>query len=69
MIIKKTNIIALLTVFKARYESTPIDIGQAERQNDGGVYKNNNFCYAIDQNLLNVPASSNDVASDGKYYP
>ena len=60
----------LLTVFNARYEFTLVDIGQAGRQSEGGVYKNSNLSYAIDQNLLNVPAPSNDISSgDEKYYP
>ena len=44
-------------------------MGQVGQQSDGGVYKNSNMGYAIDQNLLNVPAPSNDMSSDGKYYP
>ena len=59
----------LLAVFNARYEFTLFDIGQAGRQSDGSVYKNSNFGYAIDQNLLNVHAPSNNTSSDGKYYP
>ena len=66
---KKTHSIVLLAVCNARYEFTLVDIGQAGRQSDGGVYKNSNLGYAIDQNLLNVPAPSNDMSSDGKYYP
>ena len=32
------------------------------------MYKNSNLGYAIDQNLLNVPAPSNDMSSNEKYY-
>ena len=66
---KKTLSIMLLAVSNARYELTLVGIGQAGRQSDGGVHKNSNLGYVIDQNLLNVPAPSNDMSSDGKYYP
>ena len=66
---KKTHSIVLLAVCNARYEFTLVDIGQAGRQSDGGVYKNSNLGCAIDQTLLNVTAPSNDMSSDGKYYP
>ena len=66
---KKTHSIVLLNVCNARYDFTLVDIGQAGQQSDGGVYKNNNLGYAIDQNLLNVPALSNDMSFEGKYYP
>ena len=56
----------LLAVCNARYEFTLVDIGQAGRQSDGGVYKNSNLGYAINQNLLNVPTPSN-MSSEGKY--
>ena len=59
----------LLAVCNARYQFTVVDIGQTGRQSRGGVYKNSNLGYTIDQNLLNVPAPSNDMSSNGKYYP
>ena len=59
----------LLAVCNARYEFTLVDIGQVGRQSDGGVYKNSNFGCAINQSLLDVPAPSNDMSSDGKCYP
>ena len=58
-----------MAVCNARYEFTLVDIGQAGRQSNGGVYKNSKLGYAIDQNLLSVPATSNDISFDGKYYP
>ena len=57
----------LLAVCNAKYEFTLVNIGQAGGQNDGGVYKDSNLGYAIDQNLLNVPAPSNDMSCNGKY--
>ena len=66
---KKTHSIVLLAVCNARYEFLLVDIGDAGCQSDGGVYNNSKLGYAIDKNLINMPYPSNDVSSDGKYYP
>ena len=64
---KKSHSI-LLAVCNARYEFTLVDIGDAGRQSDGGVYKNSNLGHAIDNNTINRPPAS-PINSSGKEYP
>ena len=52
----------------ARYEFNVVDIGDASRQSDGGVYKNSNLSHAIDNNTINrAPPSPINVYD--KLYP
>ena len=50
---KKAHSIVLLAVCNARYEFTMLDIGDAGRQSDGGVYKNSELGRQIDNNIIN----------------
>ena len=52
---KKCFSIVLLAVCNANYEFTLVDIGEAGRQSDGGVYSSSNLGQAIDQNILTFP--------------
>ena len=45
----------LLAVCITNCEFTLVDIGEAGRQSDGGIYNNSNLGMAIDRNLLNIP--------------
>ena len=65
---KKTHSIVLLAVCYSHYVFTLVDIGQAGRQSDGGVYKNSNLGYAIDHNTLNIPPPA-PVNNSNKVYP
>ena len=65
---KKSHSIVLLAVCNARYEFTLVDIGDAARRSDGGVYKNSNLGHAIDNNTINRPPAS-PINSRGKEYP
>ena len=69
-IYKKTHSIVLLTVCNANYEFTLIDIGDAGRQSDGGVYTNSKLGYAISNDLLKIPnAECFPSSTNGKKYP
>lgn len=52
---KKTFSIVLLAICNARYQFTMVDIGEAGRQSDGGVFANSNIGYSIVNNLLSLP--------------
>ena len=52
---KKTHSIVLLAICTADYEFTLVDIGDAGRQSDGGVYSNSKLGYAIDNNIIDIP--------------
>ncbi len=45
-----------------------VDIGDAGRQSDGGVYKNSQLGYAIDNNTINRPPPS-PINNSEKLYP
>ena len=53
---KKTHSIVFLGVCDANYKFTLVDIGDSGRQSDGSVYSNSKLGYAIENNLLNIPA-------------
>lgn len=65
---KKTHSIILLAVCNARYEFTMLDIGDAGRQSDGGVYKHSELGYQIDNNIINRPPPS-PINRSKKLYP
>jgi len=55
---KKTFSIVLMAVCNAKYEFTLVDIGDAGRQSDGGVYNNSTLGNVIDNNKLDFPEES-----------
>ena len=65
---KRSHSIVLMAVCDAKYEFTLVDIGDAGRQSDGGVYKNSHLGYAIDTNTVNRPVKGT-LPSNGKEYP
>ena len=66
---KKCFSIVLLAVCNANYEFTLLDIGEAGRQSDGGVYSSSNLGQAIDQNILKFskPATINNYSTTKKF--
>ena len=52
---KKSFSTVLLAVCNANYKFTIVDIDEAGRQSDGGIYNNSKLGMAIDRNLLNIP--------------
>lgn len=52
---KKTFSIVLLAVCDANYKFTLVDIGDAGRQSDGGVYSNSKLGFSIENKLLDFP--------------
>ena len=52
---KKSFSIVLLAICNAKYEFTLVDIGDAGRQSDGGVYSSSKLGRAIERNLLDFP--------------
>ena len=63
---KKSFSIVLLAVCNADYEFTLIDIGEAGRQSNGGVFYNSNLGYVIVNDLLDFPEPENVNDSDFK---
>ena len=60
----------LLAVCNGNYEFTLVDVGDAGRQSNGGVYKCSNLGFAIDNNLLNIPKPDVlDNSINSKTYP
>ena len=51
----KTHSIVLLAICTADYEFTLVDIGDAGRQSDGGVYSHSKLGYAIGNNTIDIP--------------
>ena len=54
---KKTFSIVLLAISNAQYQFTMVDIGEAGRQSDGGVFSNSNIGFSIMNDLLNLLAA------------
>ena len=46
-----------MAICNATYEFTLVDIGDAGRNSDGGVFANSNIGIAIDENKLGIPPS------------
>ena len=65
---KKTFFIVLLAACNENYRFTMVDIGEAGRQSDGGVFSNSNLGNSILKNLLPVPRSRK-LDSTGTLYP
>ena len=53
---KKTFSIVLLAICNANYKSLMVDIGEAGRQSNAGVFANSNLGLGIVNNLLPVPS-------------
>uniref|UniRef100_A0A1X7TSB2 DDE Tnp4 domain-containing protein n=1 Tax=Amphimedon queenslandica TaxID=400682 RepID=A0A1X7TSB2_AMPQE len=52
---KGTHSIVCLAVCDAKYSFRMIDIGEAGRQSDSGIFTNCQFCTALEEGLLNIP--------------
>lgn len=52
---KKSHSIVLMAVVNANYEFILVDIGEAGRQSDGGVFSHSNLGIAFEQKLLKIP--------------
>ena len=52
---KRAHSIVLLAVVNSNYEFILVDIGDAGRQSDGGVFTSSNLGYAMDKKLLIIP--------------
>ena len=52
---KKTHSIVLLGVVNSNYEFILLDIGDAGRQSDGGVFASCHIGHAMEENKLNIP--------------
>ena len=51
---KKTHSIVLMAVVNSNYQFTMVDIGDAGRQSDGGVFAASNIGRALDEGFLNI---------------
>jgi hypothetical protein len=57
-----------MAICNADYEFLLVDVGDAGRQSDGGVYTNSHLGYAIDNNLLNIP-NSEKIGNSDEIFP
>ena len=60
---KKSFSIVFLAVCNARYRITLVDIGEAGRKSDSGIYNASPIGRAIDENLLNYPSGETIISS------
>ena len=65
---KKTHSIVLMAVVNSNYQFTMVDIGDAGRQSDGGVFAVSNIGRALDEGLLNIPPPRR-LYGDTKLFP
>ena len=66
---KGTHSIVLMAVVNSDYEFTIVDIGEAGRQSDGGVFANGHIGYAMNNDLLNLPPPRQISPNSNKRYP
>ena len=64
---KKTHSIVPMTIVDSNYQFTMVDIGDAGRQSDGGVFAANNIGQALDEGLFNIPPSGR-LHGDQNYF-
>lgn len=58
---KKSFSIVLLAVCNAHYRFTLVDIGEAGRKSDSGIYNSSPIGRAIEENLLNYPSGETTI--------
>ncbi len=66
---KGSHSIILIAVVKSDYEFTLVDIGEAGRQSDGGVFANGHVGYAMNNDLLGLPAPRRLSPSSNNHFP
>ena len=64
---KKQFSIVLLALCNATYEFVLVDIGEAGRQSDRGVFANSNLGFAITNNLLKLPEAETLAGFDNTF--
>ena len=66
---KGSNSIVLMAVVNSDYEFTLVDIGEAGRQSDGGVFANGHVGYAMNNDFLGLPAPRRLSPGSNKHFP
>ena len=62
---KKSFSIVLLAVCEAKYRFFVVDIGQAGRDSDSGIFKTSQLGINIDENLINYPKYEYEISGYG----